>query len=306
MRKHSRSLALCLSALALALQGCATTTDGGVESTAQASAPAGPALWKLADEDTTIYLFGTVHALPEGLPWYSPRISVALQSSDTFVSEIISDETAEERYTSYISTFGVLPQGQTVRRMLTEEERAGFEALLARMGMMPGDFDPFEPWYPAIFLSVKSLEVLGGFDVDQGVEKKLLAELPEGIDHKELESIEAQLAMFDGLPPDVQLAYLKEVVAEADSAVEDMNRFVPLWLAGDERGMARLLGEMQGNEDVAQVLIYQRNEAWAQWIEQRLDTPGTVFVAVGAGHLAGERSVQDFLRKDGLRVRRVG
>jgi uncharacterized protein YbaP (TraB family) len=33
--------------------------------------------------------------------------------------------------------------------------------------------------------------------------------------------------------------------------------------------------------------------------------PGTVMVAVGAGHLAGSDSVQDFLMKRGLTVSRV-
>ena len=34
-------------------------------------------------------------------------------------------------------------------------------------------------------------------------------------------------------------------------------------------------------------------------------TPGSVFVAVGAGHLAGADSVVAMLQKDGYRVRRV-
>jgi uncharacterized protein YbaP (TraB family) len=52
-------------------------------------------------------------------------------------------------------------------------------------------------------------------------------------------------------------------------------------------------------------LLWQRNRAWADWVVKRLDTPGTVFVAVGAGHLAGEKSVQADLAARGLTVSRV-
>ena len=52
-------------------------------------------------------------------------------------------------------------------------------------------------------------------------------------------------------------------------------------------------------------LLTDRNRNWADWVGQRLKQPGTAFVAVGAGHLAGKGSVQDILQKRGYRVRRV-
>ena len=61
-RKLARGLG---AAAALAFAGaCATTPPEPV-----APAVPGPALWKVADKDTTIYLFGTVHALPKDVPW---------------------------------------------------------------------------------------------------------------------------------------------------------------------------------------------------------------------------------------------
>ena len=52
-------------------------------------------------------------------------------------------------------------------------------------------------------------------------------------------------------------------------------------------------------------LLTSRNANWAEWIERRLAQPGTVFVAVGAGHLAGRGSVQDQLERRGVKVTRV-
>ena len=54
-----------------------------------------------------------------------------------------------------------------------------------------------------------------------------------------------------------------------------------------------------------QLMLTGRNATWAKWIEERMKTPGTVFVAVGAGHLAGKNSVLDYLAKTGLKAARV-
>ena len=59
------------------------------------------------------------------------------------------------------------------------------------------------------------------------------------------------------------------------------------------------------DQRLAEALLYNRNEKWAGWVDDRMDRPGTVFIAVGAGHLAGERSVQDFLGERGFTVTRV-
>jgi hypothetical protein len=56
---------------------------------------------------------------------------------------------------------------------------------------------------------------------------------------------------------------------------------------------------------LAAALLHPRNRAWADWIAARLATPGRVFVAVGAGHLAGPHSVQAMLAERGLTVTRL-
>ena len=86
---------LCSTAAAFALAATAplqaqndraqTAMASNTETTAE---PDGPALWKVADEDTTIYLFGTVHALPEGVDWFSGPVADALTASDMLVTEI--------------------------------------------------------------------------------------------------------------------------------------------------------------------------------------------------------------------------
>ncbi len=81
---------------------------------------------------------------------------------------------------------------------------------------------------------------------------------------------------------------------------------VARWAAGDREGLGVLLNEdMAELPEIGRVLLTERNARWAGWIEERMAQPGTVFVAVGAGHLAGGDSVQAFLAKRHLTAARV-
>ena len=81
---------------------------------------------------------------------------------------------------------------------------------------------------------------------------------------------------------------------------------VLLWGKGDPDGLAVTMNEsMEATPELAKTLLFDRNARWADQIKTRMDKPGTVFVAVGAGHLAGEKSVQDYLAERGLKARRI-
>ena len=81
---------------------------------------------------------------------------------------------------------------------------------------------------------------------------------------------------------------------------------VDQWAKGDPAALAATMNaEMTGTPELKRVLLTDRNATWAKWIEQRMAKPGTVFVAVGAGHLAGKDSVQHKLGRYGIRTARV-
>ena len=74
----------------------------------------------------------------------------------------------------------------------------------------------------------------------------------------------------------------------------------------DARALARDMNEsLKDSPEVAKTLLTDRNARWATWIKQRMAKPGTVFIAVGAGHLAGADSVQAQLAKQGVTAQRI-
>lgn len=298
-----RSCAALLGGFALALSACAVTPEAPVPA-ASVATEAGPALWKVADEDTTIYLFGTVHALPKDVEWFRGPIATALASAQVLVTEIPPGALKQPEVQQAFMAKAMLPEGQTLRGLLNAEQRATFEGAMVKLGLPAEAFDKFEPWFAALTLATIPM-LKAGYSMEAGVETAVEARAGTGIKRDALETVEEQLALFDGMPMAAQATYLTSVAEDMDRVVPSLNAMVAAWAKGDADGLAKLMNEELDDPVLADRLLYARNRDWAEWVETRLDEPGTVFVAVGAGHLAGEKSVQDYLGKEGVAVTRV-
>ncbi|WP_229658462.1 TraB/GumN family protein [Tsuneonella deserti] len=259
----------------------------------------------MADEDTTIYLFGTVHALPKDVPWMRGAIGPALAASDTLVTEVDLGSQNSAEMQKLILQKGILPPEENLRGLLTSEQKAQYEAGLSKLGMPVESFDRFEPWYASLMFALIPL-AKAGIVGDNGVEKGLGSAAGADKRRAALETAEYQLSIFDSLPREAQIDYLMKTIEGNEDIKALLEAMMAEWLEGDADALARLMNEdMMGEEALMERLLWQRNRAWADWVVKRLDTPGTVFVAVGAGHLAGEKSVQQDLAAKGVKVIRV-
>lgn len=300
--KLASLLALTAAPFAL-LASTPALADGHAAHTTAATQTKGPALWKVADEDTTIYLFGTVHVLPKEIEWYDAAIAEALTSSDVVVTEIPMDAANEAELQQLTMAKGMLPAGTTLRSLLTPEQTTAYAAAMAKIGVPAEAFDPFKPWLAGLTLSILPL-MQQGYDPASGVEKVLLAKVPDK-SKDALETAEFQLGIFDGMTQEAQVAFMMEAATGIDELKPMLDRMVAEWVKGDADALAAVMNEGMDDPAVAEALLYSRNANWAEWIDTRLDTPGTVFIAVGAGHLAGQKSVQDYLAEKGITTSRV-
>ena len=301
--KLAKLLSLTVAPFALLAASPALADNHAATETAAAPAANGPALWKVADADTTIYLFGTVHILPEGIQWYDDTIAKALTGSDMIVTEIPMDPASEAAMGQLAQSKGKLPAGTTLRSLLTPEQTATYEAALAKLSIPAPAFDEFKPWMTGLTMSLIPL-MQQGYTPGAGVEKVLLSKVgdkPQGA----LETAEFQIGIFDGMDQAAQITFMMEAIDGMDKAAPMLNRMVAEWAEGDADELAAIMNEGMTDPAVADALLYSRNANWAEWIDTRLDKPGTVFIAVGAGHLAGAQSVQDYLAQKGITVSRV-
>jgi uncharacterized protein YbaP (TraB family) len=293
--------ALAAAALFAALPGCAQRTPAPGPA---AASDADPALWVVKDADTTIYLFGTIHVLRPGLSWFDEAVRKAFDSSATLVLEMVEPDAATQQKVVLAKAFD--PAAAPLTTQLPPNYRAAFAKAMADGGMAAATYDRMRPWFASITLSILPVEKLG-YDPANGPEKVLVqAARAAGKQVAGLETFAGQLGLFDGLSHAAQLRLLESTLDELPDAPGTMARMVDDWARGDPEALAGEMNDsLKDSPEVADALLVQRNRRWAGWIAQRMKTPGTVFVAVGAGHLAGPQSVQRQLRAYRLKARRI-
>lgn len=263
-----------------------------------------PALWVVKDADTTIYLFGTVHVLNPDIEWFEGPVKTAFESAQQLMLEIVMPDQAE--MTRLTMSKAIDKSGKPLSSKLAPADRAKYEAALAELAIPTAAFESFEPWFAANALTVIPLKTYG-FDPESGVDRALTATAKA--EHKPtagLETPEQQLGYFDTLPEPLQIKFLTSTVDELPTLETEMRAMVAAWAAGDSDRLGKLMNEsIDENPEIGKILLSDRNARWAQWIKTRLDKPGVVFVAVGAGHLAGPDSVQAKLKAIGIETERV-
>lgn len=256
---------------------------------AQAPAPpaSSPAIFVVRDADTTVYIFGTFHVLDGNSEWFNNKVRDAFESSNELVLETL------------------IPKGPVVmpprHAAFTGTGQAG------RWPVTPS----------ASFLATTRLAIDAGksqgMKVGNGADMILRdAAENEGKHVEQLETIESQLAMFTRMPPapapDARPRAGEPVdgASPMQSLSSAMAQMQSAWKRGDQSVFVRMLDQLQQNSpETYKMLFSDRNARWADWIAARMQTPGTVFVAVGAGHLAGKDSVLVHLAELGIPSQRV-
>lgn len=265
---------------------------------------ADPALWVVKDADTTIYLLGTVHVLKPGTEWLDGGVKKAYDASSEVVLELIQPEPAAAQ--AAIGKYAVDPDGPPLTQKLSPEVRARYEKVAGELGLPVAALEKFEPWFASTLLSLTAI-TKAGYNPESGVEQQITAAAKR--DAKRLgalETMEEQLGFFASLPEAAQLTLLKAAIDQMPEAKTFFDSMVDAWAKGDPARLAVMMNDaMRESPELVDVLLTKRNERWAKWIDDRLDQPGTIFIAVGAGHLAGSNSVQDFLKARKLNAVRI-
>ena len=264
-----------------------------------------PALWVVKDADTTIYLFGTVHLMPSDASWHSPELDRALADSRTLYIELTDDDPAN--MTALVLRYG-MDATHPLSSQLSQSEAHRLDLLANKLGVPGGmqTLNVMRPWLAALTLAVTPL-LKAGLDPKHGVDKQLKAQMSAaGKPVLGLETAEQQIRFLADMPRAIELALLRSTMRDANKGTFRLTELIDAWKAGDVDAIARI-----GNDDMRlhepklyQRLLVQRNQVWATKIAAMLQQPGTVFIAVGAAHLAGPDSVQVQLRKLGISAQR--
>jgi len=291
-----RFLAALAGALALAAPAFADTAK---------PRDADPALWVMRDADTTVYLFGTVHFLPKDLAWFDEAVADAFAASDELRMELLPvDDPAS--LGPLILKLAVDPKGRTMAQRMSPEDHAAYVKAMKDLGLPAAQLEPLEPWFIGV-QAVSLMYVKAGYDPKSGAEEVLTqAARKAGKTITAFETPEQQFAMLDSTPEAEQLIGVRDLANGQEEALKMFSTLLGHWARGEAEETGRLMNEeMKETPETARLLLTDRNARWAADLKARMDRPGVVFVAVGAGHLTGKDSVQDLLARDGLKVERI-
>ena len=243
---------------------------------APAVVAADPAIFVIRDQDTTIYLFGTFHVLSPDLQWFDGPVEQAFADSDQLIVETLPAESALPTGTLPLPAARITPAA-TFLASTQDAVRAG-----QSQGMV----------------------------VENGADMVLLRAAAEiGMSVEPLESLESQFAMVAKIPVEATPpspcaeSQCPNAAAELSTA---MTQLQGAWASGDHRLFTAMLSDMQLTAPNAyRILFVERNARWSNWVAARMRQPGTVFVAIGAAHLAGTDSLLVRLAQRGHVSRRV-
>ncbi len=264
-----------------------------------------PALWKVQGKTGAVWLFGTVHLLPPDTDWQTPLFQQAVRQSDSLLLEAsgLDDQKAVAQIFANMGVSGGQPK-------LTRRTDAVLHPVIDQLDeAVPGPravLDHMESWAAALTLaSVQSADL--GLNQGSGVEQVLTMRFrAEDKSISGLETISEQFGFFDRLPEKDQRLMLDSVLRNRDKNRPQFEKMLAAWMRGaPDAVIIDQTGSILASPAIREALLDGRNRNWAAQIAKLIDKDASVFVAVGAAHMAGKGGVPALLREMGYKVERV-
>ena len=314
VRRFANRVAAALAGVTLLFVQAPAAAQAPAPASARAAAAPRPAIWLIEDSDTRIYLFGTTHMFERGLAWRSARLDAVIREADELVTEIGEGEgeaIADESMWDWLFMTKSVP----ILSRVSAPYRPRLQRMIDASGLGPETWDQLHTWAAAVMVMATQMTV--DMTEEQRAAADPFAAMMSGAEvelHEEfrragkpvsaVESAEFQMNLLRGLPPPAQRAFLETTLDDIERAADpDAPGGDAAWLSGNVESVAREMETLP--PALYGPLLTERNRAWTEWLVRRLERPGTVLFAVGAGHLAGRDSVPTMLAERGLRARRI-
>ena len=306
-----RGLLLVAALAGLSAPAFAQTQAAATVSAAAEREPR-PAIWVIEDADTKIYLFGTVHVFPSTLRWRSPALNRVIAEAQELVMETPDASSEDMNVAERVQAPMRLGKSVPILERVSPRARDALAATIEATGMPIEYFDQLTTWGVAFLITGYQISQAANGDNPGAVQLSGAEEVLGALFRKSrrpisgVETVEEQINVFASMPLDAQRRFLESVVVgeEGEAPQEPQEATDESWVAGNVEAIA---AEMRGmGPEMYQALLTRRNRNWTGWLQRRMERPGVVLFAVGAGHLAGPDSVQSMLAARGIQARRVG
>lgn len=195
-------------------------------------------------------------------------------------------------------------QERALSTKLSAAQQQKLKKVASTYNLPPASLEQMKPWMAALTFAVLPLQK-AGYDPDAGVDRSLKSEAEkQGEKVRGFETMEEQVRFFAELPEKEQVAFLEQSLDDASEGLATFDKLAEAWLRGDNKTIGDVIdGEMKAKApEVYQKFLVERNIRWSEKIAGFIGEPTVRLIAVGAGHLAGQDSIQVQLAKRGIKV----
>ncbi len=253
------------------------------------------------------YLYGTIHMIPKNQYEMPDVIREALDNSKRVTFEIDMKEMTNLRTQMSLMTKAFMPNGKTIKDLLSPEDYTFVKGKMAEKGLPGGMMERMKP----LFLSTLFSGDEGGSGQDNGAMTSVEMELYQSTKNRRLETAglettSYQMSIFDSIPYQAQAKMLvdglRASVTDPTGGENQLDQLLKLYHAQDINAMQTMISdEGEGMAAYEEILLKKRNRNWIAPMGRMMREKPTLF-AVGAGHLGGPGGVVALLRKEGYRV----
>lgn len=266
----------------------------------------GPAIWVAKDFDSTLYLFGTVHLLPDDLDWQRQDMRDAFAESGTVFFEVDTSPERQVDATVLTTELGLRSDGTRLSDRLDNFQKNVMEAAANNGDLTVAALEGMQPWLASEYLTFAAAQNAGlsaELSADEALKSRAVR---EGKNILYLESLETQIRASADLPEYIQIEILTETMERFNNLGQEATDIAEQWsIGGTDYLTETLIGPMKARPpEIFNNLLRDRNRAWASTLTRFMEDSGTGFVAVGTAHLLGEQSLLSELRERGYSVQR--
>lgn len=288
----------------------AVATPSPAPAAKPAPAPAAPRylMWEVTSKAGRAFLFGSIHVANKSLYPLSSAVDAALAQADSVAVEADISKNGEQAQKAALSR-SMYEDGRRLSTSVSKSTYALTKKRLEELGLDIRALDQFKPWAVAMTITLLAAQ-RAGLDPQHGLDLHFIQRAGmKGLPVVELESVEAQLDLFDSFPPKLQERFLQLSLEDAEDLETELGDLLASWKAGDEKAVERFVTQSvrknPGLEPVFDALLGKRNVGMANKVDAMVREGRTPFVVVGAAHLVGRGSVVELLRKKGYKVERL-
>lgn len=264
------------------------------------------AVWSVKGERNTVYLAGSVHALPKEHAQFSPQLEQAYAAAKIVYMEVDLDDMDPLEAMQFVTSRGTLPQDQSLADLVGADQYSRVNQTAQSLDVPEIVIDRLEPWAAAMVLTQFALQK-SGFDPQLGIDMQLVDRArADGKPIEGLETVIDQLSIFDDRSLEEQTRFLIASVDDLSTLDADLARLVAAWRTGDMRGLEReFKKEREQAPGLYDELLGARNRKWLPKIVDLLDDDQDYLVVVGTLHFVGRDGLLALLKRAGHKARQL-